>query len=64
MDEKRKMNAGTNLGALAAVGDKFAMLGQAPSSGQVLPLGTEVEITRVEPHADGGGDTEVGSCTR
>jgi len=59
MDVKKRLNAGTELGELAAVGDKYAMLGQAPSSGQVLPLGTEVEITRIAPDPAGTGDTEV-----
>ena len=35
-DTRRALNAGTSLGPLAEVGDAFAMLGQAPRSGQVL----------------------------
>ena len=62
-DAKRRLNAGTELGPLVGVGDKYAMLGQAPSSGQVLPLGTEVQVTRVDvapPDSNGTpGDTEV-----
>ena len=58
-DTKRRLNAGTALGPLAEVGDTFLMLGQAPSSGQILPLGTEVTLTRVEPFPDGSGDVEV-----
>ena len=53
----------TALGPLAAVGDTFAMLGQAPSSGQVLPLGTEVEILSIQPWPDASGDEEAGAYT-
>lgn len=58
-DTKFRLNAGTALGPLAEVGDRYLMLGQAPSSGQILPLGTEVTLMRVEPFPDGSGDVEV-----
>ena len=56
-DTKFRLNAGTALGPLAEVGDRYLMLGQAPSSGQIL-LGTEVTLMRVEPFPDGSGDVE------
>ena len=58
-DTRRRLGLGTELGVGAAVGDTYAMLGQAPASGQVLPLGTEVKLTRVDPLPDGSGDVEV-----
>lgn len=58
-DTKRALNAGTSLGPLVEVGDQFVMLGQAPHSGQVLPMGTSVEVARVDPFPDGSGDIEV-----
>ena len=58
-DTRRALNAGTSLGPLAEVGDAFAMLGQAPRSGQVLPFGVEVTVSRVRDFPDGSGDVEV-----
>jgi hypothetical protein len=58
-DAKRRLHAGTELGPLAEVGDTFCMLGQAPSSGQIIPMGVEVRLARVEPFPDGSGDVEV-----
>lgn len=58
-DTRRALNAGTALGPLAEVGDAFAMLGQAPRSGQVLPFGVEVTVSRVRDFPDGSGDVEV-----
>ena len=58
-DVSRRMHAGTELGKMAEVGDKFAMLGLAPGSRQVLPLGTEVVLSRISPWPDGSGDVEI-----
>ena len=58
-DISRRMHAGTELGKMAEVGDKFAMLGLAPGSRQVLPLGTEVVLSRISPWPDGSGDVEI-----
>jgi hypothetical protein len=58
-DTKRALNAGTALGSLTEPGDTYVMLGQAPLSGQVLPMGTEVRVSRVSPFPDGSGDVEV-----
>lgn len=58
-DTRRALNAGTALGPLAEVGDVFAMLGQAPRSGQVLPFGVEVAVSAVRDFPDGSGDVEV-----
>jgi hypothetical protein len=58
-DIKRNLNAGTALGPLVEVGDTFLMLGQAPQSGQVLPMGTEVTVSRVGIFPDGSGDVEI-----
>ena len=58
-DISRRMHAGTELGKMAEVGDKFAMLGLPPGSRQVLPLGTEVVLSRISPWPDGSGDVEI-----
>lgn len=44
---RRKLNAGTWLGEDVQVGDRFGMLGQAPSNGQILPNGVVVTVNRI-----------------
>ena len=44
---KRKLNAGTSLGENVKIGDRFCMLGQAPSNGQILPNGVVVTVNRL-----------------
>ena len=51
---ERTLNAGTALGRDARVGDRFGMLGQAPSNGQILPNGVEVTVTRAMVRPNGG----------
>jgi len=44
---RRNLNAGTWLGTNVELGQKFGMLGQAPSNGQILPNGVLCEVTRL-----------------
>lgn len=44
---RRNLNAGTWLGEDIELGQRFGMLGQAPSNGQILPNGVLCEVTRL-----------------
>ena len=58
-DPRRPLNGGTYVGEDVNLGDRFGMLGQAPSNGQILPNGVEVTVTRVLLKPDGSSMVEL-----
>lgn len=58
-DPRRPLNGGTYVGEDVNIGDRFGMLGQAPSNGQILPNGVEVTVTRVLLKPDGSSMVEL-----
>ena len=61
---RRNLNAGTWLGEDLELGQRFGMLGQAPSNGQILPNGVVCEVTRLMMKPSGESLVELTATRR